>query len=175
MPDVAGDTIAAGFYVSNMRFAIRATDYLNSTLPPSPILHFWSLGVEEQFYFFWPAMLALVAGAAHRLGNREVGLRRIGITLGIVFIASLGFEIWADRRRAAVGVLLAAGLRLGASPSAGWASLRRRWRRRSSWAEGRTLARLGGRGADRGRGLPARRHDGARARPCSCRRWARRW
>jgi peptidoglycan/LPS O-acetylase OafA/YrhL len=94
VPDVAGDTIAAGFYVSNMRFAVQATDYLNSTLPPSPILHFWSLGVEEQFYLFWPAMLALVAGAAYRLGRREVGLRRIGATLAVVFVASLAFEIW---------------------------------------------------------------------------------
>ncbi len=94
MPDVAGDTVAAGLYVSNMRFAIQATDYLGSTLPPSPVLHFWSLGVEEQFYLFWPAMLALVAGVAFRTGHRDSGLRRIGATLGVVFAASLAFEIW---------------------------------------------------------------------------------
>jgi len=45
VPDVAGDTTAAAFYVSNIRFAIQATDYLGSALPPSPVLHFWSLGV----------------------------------------------------------------------------------------------------------------------------------
>jgi peptidoglycan/LPS O-acetylase OafA/YrhL len=94
MPDVAGDTIAAGLYVSNMRFALQATDYLGSALPPSPILHFWSLGVEEQFYFFWPAMLALVAGVAFRAGRRDIGLRRIGTTLAVVFVASLVFSIW---------------------------------------------------------------------------------
>ena len=94
MPDVAGDTIAAGLYVSNMRFALQATDYLGSALPPSPILHFWSLGVEEQFYFFWPAMLALVAGVAFRAGRRDMGLRRIGATLAIVFAASLAFSLW---------------------------------------------------------------------------------
>ena len=94
MPDVAGDTIAAGLYVSNMRFALQATDYLGSALPPSPILHFWSLGVEEQFYFFWPAMLALVAGVAFRTGRRAAGLSRIGITLAVVFVTSLAFSIW---------------------------------------------------------------------------------
>ena len=94
MPDVTGDTIAAGLYVSNMRFAIQATDYLGSALAPSPVLHFWSLGVEEQFYLFWPAMLALVAGMAFRAGRRDAGLRRVGVTLAVVFAASLLFEIW---------------------------------------------------------------------------------
>ncbi len=94
MPDVAGDTVAAGLYVSNMRFAIQATDYLGSTLAPSPVLHFWSLGVEEQFYLFWPALLALTAGVAFRAGRREDGLRRVGIALGVVFSASLLFEVW---------------------------------------------------------------------------------
>ncbi len=94
MPDVAGDTVAAGLYVSNMRFALQATDYLGSALPPSPVLHFWSLGVEEQFYLFWPALLALVSGAAFRAGRRDVGLRSVGVALGAVFAASLLFEIW---------------------------------------------------------------------------------
>ena len=62
MVDVAGDGAAAALYVSNIRFAAQATDYLQAELDPSPLLHFWSLGVEEQFYLFWPALLFLVAG-----------------------------------------------------------------------------------------------------------------
>ena len=81
MVDVAGDGAAAALYVSNIRFAAQATDYLQAELDPSPLLHFWSLGVEEQFYLFWPALLFLVAG-------RSVVLRRIGLTVGIVAIAS---------------------------------------------------------------------------------------
>ena len=46
------------------------TDYLGAEGAPSPVLHFWSLGVEEQFYVFWPALLALVSGAAFALGDR---------------------------------------------------------------------------------------------------------
>ncbi|MHB8959120.1 MAG: acyltransferase family protein [Candidatus Limnocylindrales bacterium] len=94
MPDVAADTVAAGLYVSNLRFAVQATDYLGSALAPSPVLHFWSLGVEEQFYLFWPALLALAAGVAFRAGRREDGLRRVGIALGAVLVASLLFEVW---------------------------------------------------------------------------------
>ena len=40
VPDVAGDAAAAALYVSNIRFALQATDYLQADLAPSPILHF---------------------------------------------------------------------------------------------------------------------------------------
>lgn len=53
---VIGDGIAAALYVGNYRFAIEGTDYL-STTEPSPLQHYWSLGVEEQFYLVWPALI----------------------------------------------------------------------------------------------------------------------
>jgi peptidoglycan/LPS O-acetylase OafA/YrhL len=86
MVDVAGDAAAAALYVSNIRFAAQATDYLQAELDPSPLLHFWSLGVEEQFYLFWPALLLLVAG-------RGTSLRRIGITIGAVAASSFALSL----------------------------------------------------------------------------------
>ena len=53
---ILGDAIAAALYVPNIRFALEKTDYLAGTAP-SPFQHFWSLGVEEQFYLFWPVLL----------------------------------------------------------------------------------------------------------------------
>ncbi|MGH9105086.1 MAG: acyltransferase family protein [Acidimicrobiales bacterium] len=53
------DALAAVFYGANYRFAVEGANYLNSTLPPSPLQHFWSLGVEEQFYLVWPVALML--------------------------------------------------------------------------------------------------------------------
>ena len=94
MPDIAGDIAAAAAYVSNIRFALQATDYLGSELAPSPVLHFWSLGVEEQFYLFWPALLALVAGSSFLARDRAGGQRRVGLTLAVVFVASLALSIW---------------------------------------------------------------------------------
>ena len=94
MPDIAGDIAAAAAYVSNMRFAVQATDYLASDLAPSPVLHFWSLGVEEQFYLFWPAMLGIIAAAAFSAGDIARGVRRVGITLLVVFVVSLVLGIW---------------------------------------------------------------------------------
>jgi peptidoglycan/LPS O-acetylase OafA/YrhL len=94
MPDVTGDTIAAALYASNIRFALQATDYLGSKLAPSPVLHFWSLGVEEQFYLFWPALMAVTAGAAFAAGRHEAGLRRVAAALGVVFVLSLAVSLW---------------------------------------------------------------------------------
>ncbi len=86
MIDVGGDAAAAALYVSNIRFAAQATDYLQAELDPSPLLHFWSLGVEEQFYLFWPALLLLVAG-------RRASLGRIALTIGVVALLSFALSI----------------------------------------------------------------------------------
>jgi peptidoglycan/LPS O-acetylase OafA/YrhL len=94
VPGVEADVTAAALYVSNIWFALQATDYLAANLPPSPVLHFWSLGVEEQFYVFWPALLALVAGAAFAGGRVAHGVRRVGVTLVVVFATSLVASVW---------------------------------------------------------------------------------
>jgi peptidoglycan/LPS O-acetylase OafA/YrhL len=86
MVDVAGDGAAAALYVSNIRFAAQATDYLQAELAPSPLLHFWSLGVEEQFYLFWPALLLIVAG-------RATSVRRIAAAVAIVAVASFALSL----------------------------------------------------------------------------------
>ena len=61
MPGIALDGASAAVYSSNIRFALQSTDYLQADLEPSPLLHYWSLGVEEQFYLVWPALLLLAA------------------------------------------------------------------------------------------------------------------
>ena len=83
VPDVAGDGAAAALYVSNMRFALQATDYLQSASAPSPLLHYWSLGLEEQFYLFWPALLLFFA----RGGRGTIG--RLAAVVAVVFGVSL--------------------------------------------------------------------------------------
>jgi peptidoglycan/LPS O-acetylase OafA/YrhL len=91
VPDVAGDAASAALYVSNIHFALQATDYLQAELAPSPILHFWSLSVEEQFYLFWPAIILLIVRARADFG------RWVAIVAGTIVVLSFGTSLWLTR------------------------------------------------------------------------------
>jgi peptidoglycan/LPS O-acetylase OafA/YrhL len=68
--EVLGDEIASALYVGNYRFALHGTDYLAANAPPSPFQHYWSLGVEEQFYLLWPALIIGTAWLIRRRAER---------------------------------------------------------------------------------------------------------
>lgn len=51
------DGILSIVMVANWGFVSQKLNYLQQTLSPSPYLHYWSLGVEEQFYLIWPMIL----------------------------------------------------------------------------------------------------------------------
>ena len=62
-PDIALDTSFAAGFLANFHFAASAIDYFNIGAPRSPVLHFWSLAVEEQFYLVLPVALTLLPRA----------------------------------------------------------------------------------------------------------------
>ncbi len=80
LPGIAEDVLAAGLSVANVHFALQSTDYF-SPVNASPVLHYWSLGVEEQFYLLWPVLLL----AASRLGRARVAMT---VATGLVLVGS---------------------------------------------------------------------------------------
>lgn len=80
---------AAALYVANWQLAADAVDYLAAESAPSAFQHFWSLGVEEQFYLGWPVLLlalTVLMPAAHRIRGYWLGL-------GTVVVVSLAYSI----------------------------------------------------------------------------------
>lgn len=58
LKEVWRGAVATALYVPNILFAVEGTNYLAETTP-SLFQHYWSLGVEEQFYLVWPLLLVL--------------------------------------------------------------------------------------------------------------------
>jgi peptidoglycan/LPS O-acetylase OafA/YrhL/lysophospholipase L1-like esterase len=79
--NLRGDLLAALGYVANWRFLFAKLSYADLFSAPSPVQHFWSLAIEEQFYVAFP----LVVFLALRLGGR----RLLGAVLGVTVAASL--------------------------------------------------------------------------------------
>jgi peptidoglycan/LPS O-acetylase OafA/YrhL len=96
-PDTQWDNTArqargATLYVVNWLLARDSVDYLAAENAPSPVQHFWSLSVEEQFYFVWPILiLALLVLARGRRWNRDLAVLA---GLGVLVVASLGYSVW---------------------------------------------------------------------------------
>jgi len=117
------DATATALYVPNMLFGAQDTDYLASD-EPSIFQHYWSLGVEEQFYLFWPILLATVLIALGRRRWAVVGV--VGALAAASFVTCLVVmsyseswaffllptRAWEFAVGGLVAILLARGVRL---------------------------------------------------------------
>jgi peptidoglycan/LPS O-acetylase OafA/YrhL len=96
--DTVRDIVASAFYVINFRLADIGTDYLASADPPSPVQHFWSLAVEEQFYLFWPVLILLATLWSRRRGQARFDL--LAVVLATLTVSSLALSWFVTRQSA---------------------------------------------------------------------------
>lgn len=80
------DAVSSAFYFVNYRLAVQGTDYLAADEAPSPLQHFWSLSVEEQFYLVWPLLL-LAAALAWRGGRRLNPTMILVVLVGVTVVS----------------------------------------------------------------------------------------
>jgi peptidoglycan/LPS O-acetylase OafA/YrhL len=92
--DVAVAAEWTAVFAANIHFGLVGTDYFGSQLPPSPLLHMWSLGVEEQFYVVWPALFLTLVSIVR--GTR----RRHALAASLVAIIAASFA-WSVFQTAA--------------------------------------------------------------------------
>ena len=131
-----GRHVVAGALFSSNIALWREAGYFDAASSTKPLLHLWSLGIEEQFYLLWPAIILLLSKARrHRLA--------IVIAIGVASFAVNVLTIGPDPTAAfyspasrAWELMIGAAIGI-ASLSAG------RWRPTQAWREGASIAGMG--------------------------------
>jgi len=90
---IKADSIWTLLFMANINFLRQATDYFAQSNAASPLQHYWTLSVEEQFYFVWP-MLFIAATRLNGLkifGQKLRWTARVRLSVGALTVSSL---IW---------------------------------------------------------------------------------
>jgi len=93
-----GDGISALFYVANWHFIFTNATYADLFASPSPVQHFWTLSIEEQFYLFVPILLGVglwLGRGKWRVVAAIIGAMTVASVVWTIHLANSGVD--ADR------------------------------------------------------------------------------
>jgi peptidoglycan/LPS O-acetylase OafA/YrhL len=105
-PHIIGDALSTLFYASNWYSIHGGVSYFSTATQPSPLLHTWSLAIEEQFYLVWPLVVLFIMKAgshgrrSRRRHQRISTVRVLGGSHLMLFPRSAEADAdWVRRRR----------------------------------------------------------------------------
>ncbi len=114
-----GDALAALGYVANWRFILAGRSYGDLFGAPSPVQHFWSLAIEEQYYAVFP--LVVTSSLRFDSGRRRILVAVCGAGTVASVVASIVLFDAADTSRAYFGTdTRAAEILVGALAALWW-------------------------------------------------------
>jgi peptidoglycan/LPS O-acetylase OafA/YrhL len=90
--DLAKSAIATAFYVSNFYFWQFTGEYFGRPAELEPLLHTWTLAVEEQFYLLWPLVI-LGALRLSRRSNAHFRRSLLSLVTGVL-VLSFAIGVW---------------------------------------------------------------------------------
>ncbi len=74
------DIVPSLLFYNNWWQIFGDVSYFDTAGAASPLKHFWSLSIEEQFYLVWPLLLL----ALYKIGLKKTGIRRIALALAVL-------------------------------------------------------------------------------------------
>jgi peptidoglycan/LPS O-acetylase OafA/YrhL len=97
-PFLTHDIQAAALYYANVRFGQRVSNYFDPEAANSPVMHYWSLSVEEQFSFLWPLIITILTMGTKYIAarwNKHINLRDTALpVIAAGLLCSLLYSVW---------------------------------------------------------------------------------